>query len=215
MACMIGYCEGGALNLEMSMEKRIQQILDSLIKTLFSLITLRPLARSLFSFKGALYTIIAIAAFRILDALLLALGGGSVFTLLSLPSDVANWLFTTINVFYYVAFISIAILLKRLLAAHRQDESERALTAALKQGLLTEHEFEQKRLLAQKARFTGALTALEASGILTTSSRQQLQGIVDESHKRWILKEALTQARQSGAIDEPLYEKRLGELGLK
>lgn len=197
------------------MEKRIQQIIDSTIKVLISLITLRPIMRSLFSFKGALSIVIAIAILRILDSLLSLVGPRNVFALFELQNGIISTFYTFINIFYYAALIAAFVLLKRLLASHRDDETDRALTAALKQGLITEHEFEQKRLMAQKARFACILSNLEQTGVLTPNTRKQLSQVIDESHERWRLKEALLQARTSGAIDDALYTKRLNELGLQ
>jgi hypothetical protein len=101
-----------------------------------------------------------------------------------------------------------------LLTAYRDDEVDQALALALKQGLLTEHEFEAKRLAAQKAKLEGVFSNLEKVGALTPTAREQMTRIVDDSHRRWILKEALLQAHTSGAIDDAMYNKRVLELGL-
>jgi hypothetical protein len=196
-------------------EKRIQQIIDSTIKVLISMVTLRPILRSLFSFKGALSIIIAISILRILDSLTRYVGSPNVFELIAIPSEIVSMIYTFINILYYAALIAAFVLLRRLLASHQNDEADRALALALKQGLITEHEFEQKRLMAQKMRFAYILSSIEQAGVLTPNTREQMSKIVDESYKRWILKEALLQALTSGAIDDTFYTKRINDLGLQ
>ena len=197
------------------MEKRFQQLFESTVKVLISMITLRPIVRRLFSFKGALFILIAISAFRIVDALVNAAGSVNLFGLFDLPREAVGWLYAIINITYYIALISVIILLGRLLSSYQGDETERALVLALRQGIITQHEFEQKRLVAQRARFAGVLSSLEAANVLTATTREQLVNIMDESHRRWGLKEALSQAHKSGAIDDAIYNRRLAELGLQ
>ena len=197
------------------MEKRFQQLFESTVKVLISMITLRPIVRRLFSFKGAFFILIAISAFRIVDALVNAAGSVNLFGLFDLPREAVGWLYTIINITYYIALISVIILLGRLLSSYQGDETERALVLALRQGIITQHEFEQKRLVAQRARFAGVLSSLEAANVLTATTREQLVNIMDESHRRWGLKEALSQAHKSGAIDDAIYNRRLAELGLQ
>ena len=179
------------------------------------MITLRPIVRRLFSFKGALSILIAISAFRIMDALLNAAGSVNLFGLFDLPREVVGWLYAIINITYYIALISVIILLGRLLSSYQSDETERALVLALRQGMITQSEFEQKRLVSQRARFAGVLSNLEAANVITATTREQLVNILDDSHRRWGLKETLSQAQKSGAIDDAIYNRRMAELGLQ
>ena len=80
------------------MEKRFQQLFESTIKVLISMITLRPIVRRLFSFKGAFSILIAISAFRIMDALVNAAGSVNLFGLFDLPREVVGWLYAIINI---------------------------------------------------------------------------------------------------------------------
>lgn len=196
------------------MEKRIQQFINSSTKAALGLIALRPITRVLFSFKGALSIVIAISIFQLIDKLLTAVVSGWISVLFEIDEGIARWIYIFIDVVYLSAFIASFILLRHLLAAHRDDEVDRALTVALKQGLLTEHEFEAKRLSAQKAKLEDVFSNLEKVGALSSTAREQMTRIVDDSHRRWMLKEALLQARSSGAIDDAMYNKRLLELGL-
>ena len=197
------------------MEKRFQQLFESTIKVLISMITLRPIVRRLFSFKGAFSILIAISAFRIMDALVNAAGSVNLFGLFDLPREVDGWLYAIINITYYIALISVIILLGRLLSSYQSDETERALVLALRQGMITQYEFEQKRLVSQRARFAGVLSRLEAANVINATTREQLVNILDDSHRRWGLKEALSQAQKSGAIDDAIYNRRMAELGLQ
>lgn len=196
------------------MEKRIQQFINSTTKAALGLVALRPITRALFSFKGALSVVIAISVFRLMEALLGTIGPNSIFAPFEIDTDIVRLIYTLINVAYLSAVIASFVWFRRLLIAHRDDELDRALTLALKQGLLTEHEFEAKRLSAQKAKLEGVFSNLEKVGALTSTAREQMTRIVDDSHRRWILREALLQARASGAIDDALYNKRVLELGL-
>jgi hypothetical protein len=196
------------------MEKRVQQFINSTTKAALGMITLRPITRALFSFKGALSVVIAISIFRLIDILLTAIGSNWISALFEIDRDSVRWIYIFIDIVYFCAFIASFVLLRRLLTAHRDDEVDRALTLALKQGLLTEHEFEAKRLSTQKAKLEGVFSNLEKVGALTPTAREQMTRIVDDSHRRWILKEALLQARSSGAIDDAIYNKRVLELGL-
>lgn len=197
------------------MEKRIQQVVDSLVKGLLSLITLRPLARALFSFKGAILVVIAVTGFRIVDSLFSAFGSRGVLSALDLPSEILSFAYATINITYYVALIAVLVLLKHLLARHREDDCERALTLALRQGVISKHEFEQKRLLAQSSQISALLDRMESGGVIAQGARASLQRVIEDSHRRWALKAALAQALASGAIDSATHGKRVSELGLQ
>ena len=192
------------------MEKKLQQVIDSTTRALVSLITLRPLFRNLFSFKGALVFAIAIATYRLFDSLVSLVAGSDIFTLAGVPSQA----YTAITVVDYVAYIAVLALILRMLVALRQGESERLLRLALKQGLLSEHEFQQKHLLSLKSEYRSLVTRLETSGVLTVEASEKLARAVEESYDRWIAKAALAQAWKAGAIDEATYNRRIAELGL-
>jgi hypothetical protein len=196
------------------MEKRFQQFINSTAKAALGLVALRPVTRALFSFKGALSVVIAISIFQLVDKLLTATTSNWISALFDVDRDTVRWVYIFIDVVYLSAFIASFVLLRRLLIAYRDDEVDRALTLALKQGLLTENEFEAKRLSAQKAKLEGVFSNLEKIGALSSTAREQMTRIVDDSHRRWMLKAALLQARASGAIDDAIYNKRVLELGL-
>ena len=196
------------------MEKRIQQFINSTTKAALGWVALRPISRVLFSFKGALTAAIAIASFRLVDAILWRLTSKGIFELFKIPNDIFHSIYIFTDVLQYATLVAVIVLLRRLLSAYRDDEVDRALTLALKQGLLTEHEYEAKRLSAQKAKLESVFSNLEKVGALNSTAREQMTRMVDDSHRRWMLKQALLQARASGAIDDALYNKRVLELGL-
>ena len=133
-----------------------------------------------------------------------------ILTLAGLPSQAS----TVITVLDLIAYIGILALILRMLTALRQSESERLLRLALKQGVLSEHEFQQKHLLALKSEYGALVARLDTAGVLTTEAREKLATAVEESYDRWIVKAALAQAREAGAIDEATYTRRIAELRL-
>ena len=192
------------------MDNQLQRVIDSTLRALVSLITLRPFFRHLFSFRAALVLAIAIATFRLLDSLMSLITNTDILTLAGLPSQAS----TVITVLDLIAYIGILALILRMLTALRQSESERLLRLALKQGVLSEHEFQQKHLLALKSEYGALVARLDTAGVLTTEAREKLATAVEESYDRWIVKAALAQAREAGAIDEATYTRRIAELRL-
>jgi len=194
----------------MDEENRLARTVEGAVKAIISAITLRPVFKRVFTFRTAIVVAVAGQTWYLLNRISSLVASQDLLELFDL-SDY-HIFSNTINVVTDVAMIAVLFLLSRLLTVHREDAGERALSLALKNGILSDYEFKKKRLELQREAILRSIKSLANSGILPAAKSEELCGEIERSYKRKIMQEALNQARAVGAIDEETYKARDREL---
>src|SRR6267142_3985419 len=106
---------------------------------------LGPLTKGSIIFRAAIVTAIVTQSWYLLDSLSFLAGVKGFLGLLHVDNR------ATVNAIYWIlgsakvaAYVVVLLLVSKLLTVYYRQKAEGALSLALKQGLLTEHEFQEK-----------------------------------------------------------------------
>ena len=171
--------------------------------------------RSVFTFRAAIVLGMVTEAWFLLNNLISATGRKGVYGLLHIDTKAvaAVTLSRLFSFGHQLALIAVLFLLLWLLENYRRERMARSLATAFKEGLLTQHEFRRKELDLQRDEILRHIHLLAWNGILSPNNTTETRKIILESFKRQALREALMEAKASGAIDNETYEGSLARLG--
>jgi len=190
----------------MEEESRFEQAVKGAVKALLSAISLRPVLRRVFTLRAAVVVAVVTQGWYFLNTLLGFAHVGNIFDVFE-ARELGDMVTNVVSVLRAAAMIGVFLLLLKLLNMHDRSESERALLAAHKAGVISDQELLKKQAQLHLAEIDARIGALVKGGVIESTAGDSMRNLALKSYRTRFLAASLLQAKGAGALDDETYKR--------